>query len=86
MPIISAIGRRSLRVRALVGTIYVLLIIGATTMVYPFLLMLAGSTKSSVDSPSAEIIPDFIRSETGLYRKYVEALFNEHQQVASNVY
>ena len=86
MPIISAIGRRSLRVRALIGTIYVLLIIGATTMVYPFLLMLAGSTKSSVDSPSAEIIPSFMRSETGLYRKYVEALFNEHQQVASNAY
>ena len=55
MPIISTIGRRSLQVRLLVWTIYGLLIIGATTMIYPFLLMLSGSTKSSVDSPTADM-------------------------------
>ncbi|NKB72849.1 MAG: ABC transporter permease subunit [Candidatus Latescibacteria bacterium] len=86
MPIISTIGRRSLRVRALLWSIYLLLIIGATTMVYPFLLMLSGSTKSSVDSPSAKVVPPFLASDTDLYRKYVEALFNEHQVVAENAY
>ena len=48
MPIISIIGRRSIRVRLLIWTIYGLLAAGATTMIYPFLLMLSGSTKSSV--------------------------------------
>ena len=86
MPIISIIGRRSLQVRLLVWTIYSLLIIGATTMVYPFLLMLSGSTKSSVDSPTADMVPQFMYSEVALYRKYVEALFNEHLEVAKNVY
>mgnify|MGYP007088544830 CR=1 FL=1 len=86
MPIISTIGRRSPQVRLLVWTIYGLLIIGATTMVYPFLLMLSGSTKSSVDSPTAVMVPQFMRSDAALYRKHVEALFNEHLEVAKNIY
>ena len=86
MPIISVIGRRSIRVRLLVWAIYALLTIGATTMIYPFMLMLAGSTKSSVDSPTANMIPLFMINEVDLYRKYVEALFNEHLEVAKNVY
>ena len=86
MPIISIIGRRSLRVRMLIWAIYGMLAIGSTTMIYPFLLMLAGSTKSSVDSPTAHMIPLFMTREVDLYRKYVEALFNEHLQVAKNVY
>ena len=86
MPIISTIGRRSIRVRLLIWTIYGLLALGATTMIYPFLLMLAGSTKSSVDAPATDVIPPFLRSDTDLYRKYVEALFNEHLIVAENIY
>ena len=62
MPIISTIGRRSIRVRLLIWTIYGLLALGATTMIYPFLLMLAGSTKSSVDAPATDVIPPFLRS------------------------
>ncbi|SVD56973.1 uncharacterized protein METZ01_LOCUS409827, partial [marine metagenome] len=86
MPIISTIGRRSIRVRLLIWTIYGLLAAGATTMIYPFLLMLSGSTKSSVDSPTSNMIPPFMLNEVDLYRKYVEALFNEHLEVNKNVY
>ncbi len=86
MPIISTIGRRSIRVRLLIWTIYGLLAAGATTMIYPFLLMLSGSTKSSVDSPTSNMIPPFMLNEVDLYRKYVEALFNEHLEVTKNVY
>lgn len=86
MPIISVIGRRSIRVRLLIWTIYGLLVVGATTMIYPFVLMLAGSTKSSVDSPTSNMIPNFMVNEVDLYRKYVEALFNEHLEVTKNVY
>ncbi len=49
MAIISTIGRRSTRVRALIIAIYAVLMVGAVTMIYPFLIMLAGSTKSGVD-------------------------------------
>ena len=77
MAIISAIGRRSLRVRSLLIGIYAVLGLGAVTMLYPFLLMLAGTTKSSVDTPEAEIIPRFLVDDLALYRKDTEGFFNE---------
>jgi ABC-type glycerol-3-phosphate transport system permease component len=86
MPIISTVGRRALSVRLLVWTIYGLLLFGSTTMIYPFLLMVAGSTKSSVDTTQSTLIPLFLRSELELYRKHVEALFNEHLLMMKNAY
>ena len=86
MPIISAIGRRSIRVKVLIWSIYALLSAGSLTMIYPFLLMVAGSTKSSVDSPDANIVPPFLTDNDALYRKHVEGLFNEHLLVMKNVY
>ena len=49
MPLISQIGRRHASVRALREGIFVVLLICAVTMVYPFLLMLAGSTRNIAD-------------------------------------
>jgi len=81
MPIISVIGRKSLKTRALVAVIYALLIGGGVTMVYPFLLMIAGSTKSTIDSPEAEVVPGFLANDTGLWRKFSETWFNESSMV-----
>jgi len=86
MPIISPIGRNDLSVRLLIWTIYGLLLFGSTTMIYPFLLMVAGSTKSSVDTPQSTIIPQFLRSDLDLYRKHIEGLFNEHLLMMKNAY
>ena len=36
MPIISHVGRKALTTRLLIGAIYVLLTIGAITVLYPF--------------------------------------------------
>lgn len=77
MPIISTIGRKSFKVRTLIWSMYTVLIVGAVTMIYPFLLMLAGTTKSGVDTPEARIIPDFLVDTEALYKKYIEAFFNE---------
>lgn len=77
MPIISRIGRKSWKVGLLIGTIYVVLIVGALTMVYPFMIMLAGSTKSPVDVKDFVPIPRFWHSDVALYRKHIEGLFNE---------
>ncbi len=78
MAIISQIGRKSIKTKLLIGTIYLLLVGGSITMVYPFLLMIAGSTKSGMDTTESVVIPGFLRSETGLYRKHMEAFFNEN--------
>lgn len=77
MPIISRIGRHSPKVRLLIWTIYALLILGAITMVYPFLLMLAGTTKSSVDKAEMRVVPSYLTDDAALWRKHVEGLFNE---------
>lgn len=63
--------------RALLAAIYVALTVGAAAMVYPFLLMLAGSTKSAVDGTEWRLVPSFLTDRTALYRKYLEGLFNE---------
>ena len=77
MPILSRIGRRSPRVRLLVALMYALLIAGAAGMVYPFLLLLSGSTKSGVDMADASVVPRYLTDEGALYAKFVEGLFNE---------
>ncbi len=86
MPIISQIGRKALKTRALIMTIYGVLLLGSVTMIYPFMLMIAGSTKSPVDTPDARIMPPFFIDDTALYRKYVESFFNEGLGTMCQVY
>ena len=77
MPIISHIGRKAPKVRALVLCIYLVLMAGGVSMVYPFLIMLAGSTKSAVDVSDFDPWPEFLTDDAALYRKHIEGLFNE---------
>ena len=46
MPVISRIGARSFKVRFVYRVIFFILVLGSVTMIYPLLLMLAGSVKS----------------------------------------
>ena len=77
MAIISTIGRKALSVRILLGSIYLVLAIGAVSMIYPFLLMISGATKSNVDTPDTALIPKFLTDDNALYAKDAEAFFNE---------
>lgn len=86
MPIIPQIGRQSLKLRLLVWSIYGILLVGSVAMIYPFLLMIAGSTKSGVDAMDSRVVPAFLHSDEALYRKHIEALFNEFPQTMQNLY
>jgi len=86
MSIISKIGRRSWNVRLLIYSIYLALIIGAVTMVYPFMIMISGSTKSQVDVAEFKPYPSFLFDDTMLYRKHVEGLFNERSDTLKIAY
>lgn len=77
MPIVSKIGRKTFKTNLLFAGMYVFLIVGGLTMIYPFMLMLSGSTKSAVDIKYFDAIPRFLRDDAWLYRKHIEALFNE---------
>ncbi len=77
MPILSAIGRQSPKSRLLIAAIYAALGLGAVAMLYPLGLMAAGSTKSIADLRENVLIPRFLVSDTALWQKHLEALFNE---------
>lgn len=77
MPILSRIGRKSPKSRLLVGFIYAVLLAGSLTMLYPLGLMIAGSTKSIADLRESVLIPRFLVSDTALWQRHLEALFNE---------
>lgn len=77
MPIISVIGRKQRKVRVLIAALYVILTLGAATMVYPFLLMVSTSFTSPVDQNEFKVVPRYFYDEASLYRKYVEAKYDE---------
>jgi len=77
MALICRVGRKSFRNRAIIAVIYLLLTGGSLAMLYPFCLMLAGSTKGAVDSPEFQPVPGFWLKERALYNRYLESFFNE---------
>ncbi|MCF7911543.1 MAG: ABC transporter permease subunit [Candidatus Cloacimonetes bacterium] len=77
MPIIGKVGRKTLKVRALSLIIHIVLLLGAVTMIYPFMVMISASFKSNVDAQTFSVYPQFFFDDEMLYRKYIEARMNE---------
>lgn len=77
MGLIPKTGRNSPKTRLLLLSIFVILAVGAMTMMVPFMLMLTGSTTSGVDAQEFRLVPRFLYDEELLFQKYVEALYNE---------
>ena len=82
MSLIAKTARKSVRGRLLILSMYLLLTAGAATMVYPFLLMLSGSTRSALDAHESNIIPTYLIDPEQLYRKFAEGFFNESLAMA----
>ena len=72
MALIPAVGRKTSKMRVLVGALYVILTLGAAAMVYPFLVMLGASTESQYEKSSPEIVPRYLYSDAALFGKYAE--------------
>jgi ABC-type glycerol-3-phosphate transport system permease component len=77
MPLIPVIGRKQPKMRLLIAVLYTVLSLGAITMVYPFVVMVATSVTSPVDRDEFRPVPAYLRDDVWLYRKYVEAKYNE---------
>lgn len=71
MPILHTSAYKTFRGRLLVAGMYAVLALGAAGTVYPFLLMLSGSFKSEIDIRSQALLPEFLREETALFRKFL---------------
>lgn len=86
MSIISTIGRKQNKVRGLFLGMYLFLIIGGATMVYPFLLMISGSTKSAMDIQHFDVVPRFLYDRDWMFGKHLEGLFNERLNEMNYIY
>ncbi len=86
MPILPSIGRSHPRTRLTIALIYAILLAASATMIHPFLLMLAGSTRSAADIRDMNAIPRFFFDDVRLYRKHIEALFNESLDACNMTY
>ena len=72
MPLIPVVGRKTLKMRALIGALYVILTLGAVTMVYPFLVMLGASVESQYEKTTYDLVPRYLHSDRALFGKYAE--------------
>jgi multiple sugar transport system permease protein len=86
VPLISTVGRNSWRTRLAVAMLYVLLVIGGVTMVYPFLLMVATGTKGPTDQNDNRIIPAYWSDKYELFRKYVDDKYSGQVDQAAMFY
>jgi ABC-type glycerol-3-phosphate transport system permease component len=86
MPIIGKVGRRSKKVKFLNGTIHTVLLLGAITMIYPFMMMISASFKSPVDSKKFSVYPQYFFEEEMLFKKYIEARMNEESNIFTQQY
>ena len=77
MSIIGKVGRHSRKVRLLNSLLHIMLILGAITMFYPFMLMVSSSFKSAVDNTRHSLIPRYFLHDEALYQKYLESRYNE---------
>jgi len=77
MPHLPVVGRRALKTRLFIFALYLVLSLGAATMVIPFLIMISTSFTSQVDSQDFTVVPRYWYDDTALYRKYVESHYNE---------
>lgn len=75
MALIPAVGRNSLRSRLILTALYCVLVLGAVTTVYPFLLMLSQSVTSDFDQTRYDIVPRYLTSTRPLFGKYAEEKF-----------
>lgn len=72
MSLIPKVGRKSLKMRLVIGLLYLVLTAGAITMVYPFALMLGTSVTSGADMNDLAVVPRYLYSTRAMFPKYAE--------------
>jgi multiple sugar transport system permease protein len=81
MSVLTRIERRSLKGRGFQAVVLLCLIAGGMTMLYPFLIMLAGSLRSEMDAAEMTLLPRYFYDDTALTRKFLEVKY--HHSVSS---
>lgn len=86
MPIIPEVGRRSPKLRLAIIGLYIVLGVGAVSMVYPFLLMLSSSITSGADVTSYKIVPRYVYDDSAIFPKYAEDRYAGDMDLINSMY
>ena len=86
MPIVSEASYRHAKTRALYGVIYLVLIAGAITMLYPFLLMLGTSVTSHADNEEFTMWPAYLSDDGALFQKYLGERYDQDIEVYNRLH
>ena len=78
MPLIAQVGRTKPGPMILIIGIYVLLIAGSITMIYPFSLMISTAMTNTPDMYEYRIVPRFLYEDEALYRRYLNLRYDTH--------
>lgn len=78
MPIIGYVGRRSAATRVLHLLIHGVLIIGSICMIYPLLLIVAGSVRTNSQTSIIHPVPKYLFDDRALFQCYVETKYNDN--------
>lgn len=76
MPVLTKVEAKNFKGRLFHISVFAALIIGGTTMIYPFLLMVAGAMRSPMDESQMALIPDFLSEDIMVQRKFLESKYN----------
>ena len=77
MSVLTNIERKSRKGKVFQGLVLFVLILGGVTMVYPFLIMVAGATRSPMDDAEIDLLPDYFVEDVILSRKFLEMKYNQ---------
>lgn len=76
MSILTKVEVKSWQGRLFLATVTVMLIIGGSTMLYPFMIMLAGAMRSDMDASDMSVMPRYFVDDTELVQKFLETKYN----------
>lgn len=76
MSVLTRIERKGWKGRFFQLFVLTCLIIGGATMLYPFLIMLAGSLRSEMDAAQMSLLPRYLISQEALTRKFLEVKYH----------
>lgn len=76
MSILTKVEVRSWQGRLFLAGVTLSLVLGGATMLYPFMIMVAGAMRSDMDASEMTVVPRYLRDDTEIVRKFLETKYN----------
>ncbi len=91
MSVLVDAERSSTKAKLLLGAMHFVLVIGAISIIYPFLIMLSGSIRCTVDNYDSGLIPHYLYEDDILYQKaiaekYLGSLASYNRDTGNRLY